>query len=52
MLQMSLWVDRHRPKRLAKLDYHKNQASHLTRLVSSGDFPHLLISGPSGQLEE
>ena len=22
---MSLWVDKHRPKRLAKLDYHKDQ---------------------------
>lgn len=64
---MSLWVDKHRPASLAKLDYHKEQAANLKRLVmerfqvshrllislysfqvQSGDFPHLLISGPSG----
>ena len=47
-LTMSLWVDKHRPKKLSKLDFHESQAAHLSRLVSSGDFPHLLISGPSG----
>ncbi|GAB6021536.1 Subunit of heteropentameric Replication factor C (RF-C), variant 2 [Chamberlinius hualienensis] len=45
---MSLWVDKYRPNSLAKLDYHKNQADHLKALVDSGDFPHLLIYGPSG----
>lgn len=45
---MSLWVDKHRPKKLSKLDYHVEQAEHLTRLVQGGDFPHLLISGPNG----
>lgn len=45
---MSLWVDKYRPKKLSKLDYHTEQAAHLSRLVSSGDFPHLLISGPPG----
>ena len=45
---MSLWVDKHRPKKLSKLDFHQEQAAHLSRLVSTGDFPHLLISGPPG----
>lgn len=33
---------------MAKLDYHKEQATHLKKLVQGGDFPHLLIYGPSG----
>lgn len=45
---MSLWVDKHRPKDLAKLDYHKEQASQLKKLVQHGDFPHLLVYGPCG----
>jgi len=45
---MSLWVDKHRPRRLAKLDYHLEQAEHLTKLVEGGDFPHLLVYGPPG----
>lgn len=45
---MSLWVDKHRPKKLSKMDYHLELSDHLSRLVSSGDFPHLLIHGPSG----
>lgn len=45
---MSLWVDKHRPGTLAKLDYHKDQAQHLKKLVAGGDFPHLLVYGPSG----
>jgi replication factor C subunit 3/5 len=45
---MSLWVDKHRPKTLDKLDYHKDQAAQLKRLVNAGDFPHLLVYGPSG----
>jgi replication factor C subunit 3/5 len=45
---MSLWVDKHRPKRLAKLDYHQEQAEHLGKLVKGGDFPHLLVAGPPG----
>ncbi|KAK7503849.1 hypothetical protein BaRGS_00004972 [Batillaria attramentaria] len=45
---MSLWVDKYRPTSLAKLDYHKEQASHLRKLVQGGDFPHLLVHGPSG----
>ncbi|XP_067142795.1 replication factor C subunit 3 [Centruroides vittatus] len=45
---MSLWVDKHRPTHLSKLDYHKEQANNLKKLVQAGDFPHLLIYGPSG----
>ncbi|KAK3873446.1 hypothetical protein Pcinc_021548 [Petrolisthes cinctipes] len=45
---MSLWVDKHRPKELGKLDYHLEQAAHLKKLVECGDFPHLLVYGPSG----
>jgi len=30
---MSLWVDKHRPNNLNKLDYHKDQAQHLKKLV-------------------
>lgn len=33
--KMSLWVDKYRPSSLSKLDYHKDQAKWLTRLVSS-----------------
>ncbi|XP_070553436.1 replication factor C subunit 3-like [Ptychodera flava] len=45
---MSLWVDKYRPTSLGKLDYHKEQASNLKKLVQCGDFPHLLVYGPSG----
>uniref|UniRef100_A0A5S6QVB0 Replication factor C subunit 3 n=1 Tax=Trichuris muris TaxID=70415 RepID=A0A5S6QVB0_TRIMR len=45
---MAFWVDKHRPKDLAKLDYHKEVAARLKQLVVLGDFPHLLIYGPSG----
>ena len=45
---MSLWVDKHRPKQLTKLDYHQEQAEHLELLVKGGDFPHLLVYGPPG----
>lgn len=53
---MALWMDKHRPKRFSKLDFHKKQAEHLERLVrgssgsasAAGDFPHLLVYGPPG----
>lgn len=45
---MSLWIDKHRPAKLGKLTYHLDQAQNLKRLVSSGDFPHLLVYGPNG----
>ena len=40
---MALWLDKHRPKKLSKLDFHKKQAEHLEKLVKTGDFPHLLV---------
>lgn len=45
---MSLWVDKYRPCSLGQLDYHKEQAAQLRNLVQCGDFPHLLVYGPSG----
>ncbi|KQL00064.1 replication factor C subunit 3 [Amazona aestiva] len=45
---MSLWVDKHRPASLGRLDYHREQAAQLRNLVQCGDFPHLLVYGPSG----
>jgi replication factor C subunit 3/5 len=43
-----LWVDKHRPKTLDGLDYHKPLATNMKRMVASGDFPHMLFYGPSG----
>lgn len=45
---MSLWVDRHRPRDLMKLNFHNDQAVRLKSLVQQSDFPHLLVYGPSG----
>ncbi|XP_044738760.1 replication factor C subunit 3 [Chrysoperla carnea] len=45
---MSLWVDKHRPKDLMKLEIHKQISTNLKNLVHKGDFPHLLVYGPSG----
>ncbi|XP_070607802.1 replication factor C subunit 3 [Erythrolamprus reginae] len=45
---MSLWVDKYRPTSLCKVDYHREQAVQLRNLVQCGDFPHLLVYGPSG----
>ncbi|KAL1739842.1 P-loop containing nucleoside triphosphate hydrolase protein [Schizophyllum fasciatum] len=45
---MSLWVDHYRPHTLADLHYHKGLSDRLRSLASSGDFPHMLLYGPSG----
>eukprot|EP00116_Pleurobrachia_bachei_P017337 sb/3477599/ len=45
---MALWVDKHRPTSLSKLDYHTGLAGNLKKLVTGGDFPHLMVYGPSG----
>lgn len=45
---MALWVDRHRPRELARLDYHREQAAYLRNLCEQGDFPHLMFYGPPG----
>ena len=31
---MSLWADKHRPKNLSTLDYHKEDAEQLKKLVN------------------
>ncbi|KAI4146000.1 MAG: hypothetical protein LQ340_006076, partial [Diploschistes diacapsis] len=45
---MALLVDKHRPKTLAALSYHHDLSDRLRALAHSGDFPHLLVYGPSG----
>lgn len=45
---MSLWVDKYRPQSLDDLSYHPTITSTLRALGDSGDFPHLLVYGPSG----
>lgn len=45
---MSLWVDKYRPKTLSALLYHQSITDNLKALASTGDFPHLLVYGPSG----
>ncbi|GJJ73218.1 replication factor C subunit 3/5 [Entomortierella parvispora] len=45
---MALWVDKHRPNNLDKLDYHADLSAHLKKLCASGDFPHMLVFGPPG----
>ncbi|KAI9751603.1 MAG: hypothetical protein M4579_005996 [Chaenotheca gracillima] len=45
---MALLVDKHRPKSLQALSYHHDLSARLQSLAESGDFPHLLIYGPSG----
>lgn len=45
---MALWVDKHRPRQLSELDYHKSQAEQLKNLAQQSDFPHLMFFGPSG----
>ncbi|KAI1006790.1 Replication factor C subunit 5 [Podosphaera aphanis] len=45
---MALLVDKHRPRSLDQLTYHADLSSRLKALAQSGDFPHLLVYGPSG----
>jgi replication factor C subunit 3/5 len=45
---MALLVDKHRPRTLETLSYHESLSDRLQSLANSGDFPHLLIYGPSG----
>ena len=45
---MVLWVDKHRPMALDKMQVHEETSKQLKNIVSSGDFPHLLVYGPSG----
>jgi len=43
-----LWVDKYRPTSLDQVDYHKPLSAHLKKMVAGGDFPHVLVYGPSG----
>ncbi|TKX24160.1 replication factor C subunit 5 [Elsinoe australis] len=45
---MALLVDKHRPRSLDALTYHNDLSERLRSLAASGDFPHLLLFGPSG----
>ncbi|KAI9820618.1 MAG: Replication factor C (RF-C) subunit [Pycnora praestabilis] len=45
---MALLVDKHRPRSLDALSYHHDLSARLKSLAQSGDFPHLLVYGPSG----
>jgi replication factor C subunit 3/5 len=45
---MVLWVDKYRPDKLSKLDFHPELTERLLKLVESSDFPHTLFFGPSG----
>ncbi|EED15502.1 DNA replication factor C subunit Rfc5, putative [Talaromyces stipitatus ATCC 10500] len=45
---MALLVDRLRPRSLDSLTYHPELSARLKSLAQSGDFPHLLVYGPSG----
>jgi replication factor C subunit 3/5 len=43
-----LWVDKYRPHSLDKLELHPEVSIKLQRIIASGDFPHVLLYGPSG----
>ncbi|KAL9598248.1 MAG: hypothetical protein Q9219_004607 [cf. Caloplaca sp. 3 TL-2023] len=45
---MALLVDKYRPRSLEALTYHGQLSERLKSLAQSGDFPHLLVYGPSG----
>ncbi|TID24169.1 replication factor C subunit 5 [Venturia nashicola] len=45
---MALLVDKHRPRSIDALSYHPDLSERLRALAQSGDFPHLLVYGPSG----
>ncbi|WPK24527.1 hypothetical protein PUMCH_001803 [Australozyma saopauloensis] len=45
---MSLWVDKYRPKKFGQLTFHPQITDSLKSLAATGDFPHLLVYGPSG----
>lgn len=45
---MALLVDKYRPRSLEALTYHPDLSERLRSLAQSGDFPHLLVYGPSG----
>ena len=45
---MSLWCDKYRPTTLDKMEIHKPLSKQLKSISKTGDFPHILLYGPSG----
>ncbi|EFA78274.1 replication factor C subunit [Heterostelium album PN500] len=43
-----LWIDKYKPTSLDQMDYHKDISENLKNMILGGDFPHLLVYGPSG----
>ncbi|KAG5177123.1 P-loop containing nucleoside triphosphate hydrolase protein, partial [Tribonema minus] len=43
-----LWLDKHRPNSLNKLDVHPDLTERLKIMSKDGEIPHLLFYGPSG----
>ncbi|KAF2076752.1 hypothetical protein CYY_001941 [Polysphondylium violaceum] len=43
-----LWIDKYKPSSLDSMDYHLELSQNLKNMITSGDFPHLLVYGPSG----
>lgn len=44
----TLWIDRHRPTRLAQLTLHHEVTQKLVSLSQCEEMPHLLLYGPPG----
>ncbi|KAB8278507.1 cytochrome c oxidase assembly protein CtaG/Cox11-domain-containing protein [Aspergillus minisclerotigenes] len=47
-LSYTFFIDKLRPRSLEALSYHHELSARLKSLAQSGDFPHLLMYGPSG----
>ena len=45
---MALLVDRCRPRTFDTIDLHRDVCASLKRLVSNGNYPHIVFYGPSG----
>ncbi|KYQ93418.1 replication factor C subunit [Tieghemostelium lacteum] len=43
-----LWIDKHKPNSLDLMDYHLDLSENLKNMIVGGDFPHLLVYGPTG----
>ena len=43
-----LWLDKHRPRTLDKMDYHQELSMRLKKLTKSNMLPHLLFYGAPG----
>jgi len=45
---MALLVDKCRPRTFDTIDLHRDVCTNLKRLVSNGNYPHIVFYGPSG----